>query len=192
MIVGREVSKLDSTGCCRAAIESVAESSIDGAAAPLFWAAVLGPWGAFLYRAINTMDSLFGHKNERYRWFGFTAAKMDDFFNVIPARLSSLLAILLAPAVCGSSTKGLRIFKKERLHHASPNAGHPEAAYAGILGIRLGGPIRYAEGPLEKPWFNAAGNACEPADITRSVRLMFVQTGCSALLFLLLRLGLPI
>lgn len=189
MIVGRDVSSLDTSGVARAAVESVAESSIDGAAAPLFWAALLGPWAAFAYRAVNTMDSMFGHKNERYRKFGFVAAKADDLANWLPARLSSVLACFMAPFVGGSIRATFGSLSRWRLAHESPNAGHPEAAYAGALGLRLGGPSRYAEGLIDKPWLNPEGGEAATGHIARATRLMYLQTVLSAVCFMALRLA---
>jgi len=180
MLVGRDTSSLDASGVARACVESVAESSVDGAAAPLFWGALLGPWGAFAYRAVNTMDSMFGHRNERYLHFGLVPARADDVANWLPARISSLLACAAAPLVGGSAGSAFRSFLRWRLAHESPNAGHPESAYAGALGIRLGGPSRYAEGLIDKPWINPAGAEAVPGDITRATRLMYIQTILSA------------
>jgi adenosylcobinamide-phosphate synthase len=180
MLVGRDTSALDSSGVARACVESVSESSVDGAAAPLFWAALLGPWAAFTYRAVNTMDSMFGHKNERYLHFGLVPARADDVANWLPARISSLLACASSPLVGGSARSGFRSFFRWRLAHESPNAGHPESAYAGALGIRLGGPSRYAEGIIQKPWLNPDGAETVPGDITRATRLMYIQTILSA------------
>lgn len=185
MLVGRDTSALDAAGVARACVESVAESSIDGAAAPLFWAAILGPWAAFAYRAVNTMDSMFGHKDERYLRFGLVPARADDAANWLPARLSSALACALAPLAGGDARGAFRSFRAYRLAHESPNAGHPEAAYAGALGLRLGGPSRYAEGVIDKPWMNPGGGEAEPGDIAKAVRLMRLQTAASAALFAL-------
>jgi adenosylcobinamide-phosphate synthase len=183
MLVGRNVDMLDYASVSRACIESVAESSIDGVAAPLFWAALLGPVGAFAYRAVNTMDSLFGHKTVRYYSFGLVAARADDLANFLPARLSSILACLAAPVARASPLGALRSFLRYRLAHESPNAGHPEAAYAGALGLRLGGPARYAEGLVDKPWLNPAGREALPDDIDRALILMMTQTLLSAAVF---------
>lgn len=187
MIVGRDVSKLDAEAIARACVESVAESSIDAAAAPLFWAIVLFPWigpvAAFVYRAINTMDSMFGYKNERYLHFGFVSARADDLANLIPARLSSALACFLAPCIGGSVTVALHTFAHYRLAHKSPNAGHPEAAYAGALGIKLGGPNFYSCKLVDKPWIYPTGRAAHADDIEKAVRLMYIQTVLSAVLF---------
>lgn len=187
MLVGRDTSALDAAGVARACVESVAESSIDGAAAPLFWAALLGPWAAFAYRAVNTMDSMFGHKDERYLRFGLVPARADDAANWLPARLSSLVACAASPLAGGSAPAAFRSFFRWRLAHESPNAGHPEAAYAGALGLRLGGPSRYAEGLIDKPWINPPGGEARPSDIARASRLMYVQTVLSAAAFIALR-----
>lgn len=180
MLVGRDTSALDASGVARACVESVAESSVDGSAAPLFWAAIFGPWAAFTYRAVNTMDSMFGHKNARYLNFGLVPARADDVANWLPARLSSLIVCAAAPLVGGNAGAAFRSFFRWRLAHDSPNAGHPESAYSGALGIRLGGPSRYAEGLIDKPWINPDGAEAVPADITRATRLMYIQTVLSA------------
>jgi len=190
MIVGRKVERLSYGEVSRAAVESVAESSIDGAAAPLFWACLFGPAAAFAYRAVNTMDSMFGHKTERYLDFGLVPARADDAANYFPARLSSLLACIAAPFLGLSLHGAFRSFFKYRLAHASPNAGHPEAAYAGALGINLGGPVRYDEGIVDKPFMNPLGRDPESGDIKKSVRLMYVQTILSAAVFLGFRIAL--
>lgn len=190
MIVGRDVSRLDETGIARACVESVAESSIDGVAAPLFWAAMLGPWAALAYRCVNTMDSMFGHRNPRYFSFGLVPARADDLANWLPARLSSFLACLAAPTAGGSISGAFSSFFRYRNSHASPNAGHPEAAYAGAFGLRLGGPVRYSEGLADKPWMNPFGRDAGIVDIHRAVRLMHIQTLVSAIAFLACRFAL--
>lgn len=176
MIVGRDTAKLDAKGLARACIESIAESSVDAVSAPVFWALALGPWAAFAYRAINTMDSIFGHKDERYIYFGRIAARADDAANFIPARLSSLFACFLAPIVGGKIKTALKSFFLYRLAHSSPNSGHPEAAYAGALGLRLGGPSFYREGLVNKPWLNPSGGEASPPDIKKAILLMYCQT----------------
>lgn len=190
MIVGRDVSVLDETGVARACIESVAESSIDGAAAPIFWAALLGPWAALAYRCVNTMDSMFGHRNTRYFSFGLVAARADDLANWLPARLSSIMACLAAPLVGGNSRHAFSAFMQYRYSHASPNAGHPESAYAGVFGLRLGGPVFYPEGLTDKPWMNPGGRDAGLLDIPSCVALMYVQTLASAIAFLACRFSL--
>ena len=190
MIVGRDVSVLDEAGVARACIESVAESSVDGVGSPIFWAALLGPWAALAYRCVNTMDSIFGHKNTRYYSFGLVAARADDIANWPAARLSSILACFAAPLAGGKSRQALSAFFRYRYSHASPNAGHPEAAYAGAFGLRLGGPVRYPEGLVDKPWLNPGGRDACILDIPRAVTLMYAQTVVSAIAFLACRYAL--
>lgn len=143
-IVGRDVDKLNEPEICRAAIESLAESFSDGVVAPVFWAALLGLPGIACYKAINTADSMIGHKTPRYKYFGWAAARLDDLANFIPARLSALLLI------AGSDGKHISRYRnrcgmviREARKHASPNSGYPEAAMAGALGICLGGQRSY-------------------------------------------------
>ncbi|MEJ2408159.1 MAG: adenosylcobinamide-phosphate synthase CbiB [Novosphingobium sp.] len=149
MIVGRDTAALDRPGVARAAIESLAESFCDGVIAPLFWLLVLGLPGIWLYKAVNTADSLIGHPEEPLRDYGWAAARIDDAANFIPARLSGILICL---AGMGSGRNGWRILWRDHGRHASPNAGWPEAAMAGTLGIRLAGPVRYDGILSEKPW----------------------------------------
>ena len=136
MIVGRDVATLDEAGVARAAIESLAESVCDGVVAPLFWLLVAGLPGLWAYKAINTADSLIGHREARWRAFGWAAARTDDVANLIPARISGML-------LCLAGLGGWRTMVRDARNHASPNAGWPEAAMAGALGLRLAGPIAY-------------------------------------------------
>lgn len=176
MIVGRDVDRLDAQGVIRACVESVAESAVDGAAAPLFWAIALGPVGAVAYRAVNTLDSMWGHRDERYLWFGKTAARMDDAANWIPARLAFFAACLAAAILGLDARSALRLGWRDRRAHASPNSGWLEAAFAGALGIRLAGPAWYGGELTEKHWIGEARRDPEGADIDRSVRLMYATT----------------
>ena len=153
MIVGRDTAALDAPGVARAGIESLAESFCDGVIAPLFWLLVLGVPGAWIYKAINTADSLIGHPEEPLRDYGWAAARIDDAANLIPARLS---AILICLAGWG---RGWRILWRDHGRHASPNAGWPEAAMAGTLGIRLAGPVRYDGVLSQKPWIGDGAEA---------------------------------
>jgi len=148
MIVGRDTSELDSSGIARAAIESLAESFCDGVVAPLFWFVALGLPGLWACKAINTADSLIGHKEVPFTDFGMVAARTDDVMNLIPARLS---AILICLAGCG----GWQVLWRDHGNHASPNAGWPEAAMAGALGVSLAGPASYDGILLEKPWIGS-------------------------------------
>lgn len=152
MIVGRDTAALDRTGVCRAAIESLAESFCDGVVAPLFWLMVAGLPGIWIMKAVNTADSLIGHKEAPYRHFGWAAARLDDLMNFIPARVSALL-------ICLSGSGGWTIGWRYHRAHASPNAGWPEAAMAGVLGVRLAGPAAYDGVMLDKPWIGEGGEA---------------------------------
>ncbi len=151
-IVGRDTQQLDEAGVVRAAVESVAESTVDGVTAPLFFAAIAGPVGAMVYRAVNTLDSMFGHQDDRYRHFGWAAARIDDLANYLPARLTApLMCLAAARASILSARHALRILLRDGRKHASPNAGLAEAAMAGALGVQLGGVNYYDGQPLEKP-----------------------------------------
>jgi adenosylcobinamide-phosphate synthase len=156
MIVGRDVLALDEAGVARAAIESLSENASDGVIAPLFWGSIFGLPGLAAYKAINTMDSMIGHKTTKHLYVGWAAARLDDLANWIPARLTGLL-IGLAAQTNQVRKAALRIMLKDAGHHRSPNAGWPEAAMAGVLGVRLSGPRLYAEAPSDDPWLNASG-----------------------------------
>ena len=153
MIVGRETAQLNEAGVTRAAVETVAENTSDGVIAPMLYAFLGGPILGWGYKAVNTMDSMVGYKNERYLNFGRTAAKADDAVNYLPARATALLMVLAA-FVLGREYSGRnawRIFKRDRYNHASPNSAQSESACAGALGVRLGGPAVYFGKPVEKP-----------------------------------------
>ena len=171
-IVGRDPASLDRAGVIRAGIESVAESTSDGVVAPLVYGLLLGPAGAMAYKAVNTLDSMVGYRNQRYLWFGRASARADDLLNLIPARITGCLAALLAPLVGGSIREAFRIWRRDHRQHASPNSGHPEAAFAGALGISLAGPACYDGVREDKPWINPGAAEAQAGDITRSVRLM--------------------
>lgn len=175
MIVGRDVERLDRDGVARAAVETVAENASDGVIAPLFYAALGGPTLGFLYKAINTMDSMVGYRDERYEYFGWAAAKLDDLANYLPSRLTALLMILAAFGL-GKDYSGigaLRIFRRDRYNHKSPNAGQPESVCAGALGLRLGGDSWYFGKLVAKPIIGDARRTIEPRDVPRALRLMF-------------------
>ncbi|WP_295049888.1 adenosylcobinamide-phosphate synthase CbiB [uncultured Paracoccus sp.] len=157
MIVGRDPARLDPPGVARAALESLAENASDGVVAPLVWGAVLGLPGLVAYKAVNTMDSMIGHRNDRYEDFGKAAARLDDLMNLVPARLTGLLLALAH----GRPRHPLRVMLRDARAHRSPNAGWPEAAMAGALGVRLSGPRLYGDRIAAEPWVNAA--APDPA-----------------------------
>jgi adenosylcobinamide-phosphate synthase len=172
MIVGRDPEQLDDAGISRAAIESAAENFSDGIVAPVFWLALLGLPGLIAYKAINTADSMIGHRSTRYQDFGWAAARLDDLVNLIPARLSGLLIAIVAPIAGGSIIISLRVMLRDASNHRSPNAGWPESAMAGALGIAIAGPRVYAEGAVNDPLLNAEGRAAAPDDIRRALRVL--------------------
>lgn len=179
MIVGRDVNRLDEEGVIKATVESVAESAVDGVIAPLFWAFVAGAPGALAYRAINTLDSIWGHRDERYEKFGKAAARADDAATWLPARLGFLaaLAALVPLSAIAPRTYNLRdalvLGWRDKGKHASPNSAWLEALFAGALGIRLAGPAWYSGGLLSKPTLGEARRSPEAADIPRAVILMY-------------------
>jgi adenosylcobinamide-phosphate synthase len=185
MIVGRDTENLDEAGVTRAAVESVAESTVDGVTAPLFFALLAGPVGAIVYRAVNTLDSTFGYKDERYLHFGWAAARLDDVANYIPARLTAPLVALAAALLGLRPWQSLRILRRDGRKHESPNSGWPEAAMAGALGVQLGGTNLYQGEPLEKP---AIGDPLVPLT-ARHIRLANALMAASAGLFLIFGLA---
>ncbi|WP_212524223.1 adenosylcobinamide-phosphate synthase CbiB [Actibacterium sp. MT2.3-13A] len=167
MIVGRNPDRLDSAGVARAALESLAENSSDGIVAPLFWGAVLGLPGIAAYKAINTLDSLIGHRTSRYLRFGRAAARIDDAANLIPARLTGLLFALVAPR----PRAAFRCMARDARRHRSPNAGWPEAALAGALNLRLSGPRLYGDRVADEPWVNGTAPDPDASDLDRGLAL---------------------
>lgn len=183
LIVGRDTAELGRGEVSRAGVEAVAESLGDGVAAPLFWLAVLGLPGVFAYRISNTMDSMLGHKDERYSSFGWAAARFDDLLNVIPAWLLAAPAIALAALFAkGLPSARSAVSAAWRCHaaHKSPSAGWYEAAFAGALGVRLGGANRYCGELCEYPLMNSEGRAPRPRDLRDAVRIMLLATVFSA------------
>lgn len=176
MIVGRDTACLDEAGVTRAAVETVAENTSDGVIAPMIALAVGGPFLGFLYKAVNTMDSMIGYKNERYLLFGRAAAKLDDAINYLPARISAYFMILAA-FLAGKEFDGkraLRIYRRDRRKHASPNSAHTEAVCAGALGIRLAGDASYFGKLVKKPYIGDDERPVEICDIKRANRLLYV------------------
>lgn len=167
MIVGRDPSQLDAAGVARAATESLAENTSDGIVAPLFWGVIFGLPGIAAYKAINTLDSMIGHRTQRHRAFGWAAARIDDVVNLIPARLT---AVLFA-AVSARPRIALATMWRDAGRHRSPNAGWPEAAMAGALGIRLSGPRIYEGRLSQEPWLNAEAPDPTAADLNRALAL---------------------
>lgn len=167
MIVGRDTAALDASGVAAAAIESLAESFNDGIVAPAFWLALGGLPGLYAYKAVNTADSLIGHKEPRWKDFGWAAARTDDVMNLAPARLAGALIVA---AGGGTWDAGWKTMLRDARHHASPNAGWPEAAMAGVLGVRLGGPVAYDGVLTERPSFGE-GESPTTADLRRALNV---------------------
>jgi adenosylcobinamide-phosphate synthase len=180
-IVGRDPASLDEPRICRAAIESAAENFSDGVVAPALWFLVLGLPGLFAYKAINTADSMIGHLSERYRDFGWAAARLDDIVNLPASRIAGALLTLAAPLAAGSIVTAFRVMLADAGRHRSPNAGWPEAAMAGALGVALAGPRRYSGIIVGDPFMNEGGRRdARPADIRRALR---VYLGANVILF---------
>lgn len=173
MIVGRDTARLDAAAVTRAAVETVAENTSDGVVAPMFYFALGGAPLAILYKAVNTMDSMLGYRNAKYLYFGRAAARLDDAANYVPARLAALFMILAAAACRFDWSRALRILARDGRAHASPNAGHPEAACAGALGIVLGGDSFYGGRLAKKPTLGDPSRAIQAEDIPRAVRLLY-------------------
>jgi adenosylcobinamide-phosphate synthase len=182
-MVGRDTEQLDEQGIVRAAVESVAENSVDGVVAPLFFAFLLGPVGAMTYKAISTLDSTFGYKNEKYIDFGWASAKIDDLANYIPARLS-LLLIPLASLFTDSSPFGAwRMCWRDSRKHASPNSGFPESAFAGALGVQLGGPLMRHGQPASTPLIGEPLQPLEQKHIIKANVLLISFTLIASIAF---------
>ncbi len=186
LIVGRDPNSLDESGVSRAAIESCAENFSDGVVAPTFWLATLGVPGLLAYKAINTADSMIGHRSDTYRDFGWASARLDDLVNLVPARIAGLLLVLAAPLARGSMASALRTMWRDARNHRSPNAGWPESAMAGALGIKLAGPRRYAEGLVDDPYLNANGRDATPVDIRRALRMLAAACGIQFAIYITL------
>ncbi|MBR1771896.1 MAG: cobalamin biosynthesis protein CobD [Lachnospiraceae bacterium] len=174
MIVGRDTDQLDEAGVIRAAVETVAENTSDGVIAPMLYLAVGGPMFGFLYKAINTMDSMIGYKNDTYLYFGRAAAKLDDAANYVPARISAGLMLLSCiPGRVFDHRNAWLIYRRDRRKHASPNAAQTESVCAGALHIRLAGPTSYFGKIVKKPYIGDVGRKIRSKDIVRANRLMY-------------------
>ncbi|WP_422023528.1 adenosylcobinamide-phosphate synthase CbiB [Roseibium sp.] len=187
MIVGRDPNTLDEAGVSRAAIESCAENFSDGIVAPVFWFAVLGLPGLIAYKAVNTADSMIGHKNEMYSDFGWASARFDDLINLPASRLSGVFLALSAPLASGSIRNSFSAMVRDAKQHRSPNAGWPEAAMAGALGLALAGPRTYPGYTVDDPYMNADGRRDATADdISRGLKVLVGAYGIEAALVLFL------
>ena len=186
-IVGRDTENLTAEGVTKAAVETVAENASDGVIAPLLYMLLGGAPLALTYKAVNTMDSMVGYKNETYLYFGRAAAKLDDVANYIPSRLAALLWVAAA-ALTGSDAKGAwRIWRRDRRNHASPNSAQTESACAGALGVQLAGPAYYFGEYYPKPTIGDALRPIEPQDILRADRMMYAASVLALVLGLVIR-----
>ena len=187
-IVGRDTQALTVEGVTKAAVETVAENASDGVIAPLFYMLIGGAPLALTYKAINTMDSMLGYKNEKYLYFGRCAAKLDDAANWLPSRLAALLWVAAA-ALTGNSARGAwRIWRRDRHNHASPNSAQTESACAGALGVQLAGPAYYFGEYYDKPTIGDPLRPIEPQDILRANRMMYAESVLALVIGLAVRL----
>ncbi len=196
MIVGRDTAALDEAGIERAAVETVAENTSDGVIAPLIYTAIGGPVAGFIYKAINTMDSMIGYHNERYEYFGRFAARADDVANFLPSRISAVFMIAAA-SICElfdkekiyNHTRAFCIWRRDRRAHKSPNSAQTESVCAGSLGLRLAGDASYGGVIVRKPYIGDETRSVEAEDIKRAIRLMFVtEAVCTAAIYIIILL----
>lgn len=190
MIVGRDTAVLDEKGIARAAVETVAENTSDGVTAPIMYIGLFGAVGGFFYKAVNTMDSMIGYTNERYRDLGRFAAKLDDALNFIPSRLTALIMIFSA-FLLGYDWRGAyRIWRRDRRKHASPNSAQTESVCAGALGLRLAGDAYYFGELHKKEYIGDPVREIEPADIKRANKMMYLTSILTALFFFGIRFSI--
>lgn len=186
-IVGRDTEELNREGVIKAAVETVAENFSDGVLAPMFYLIIGGAPLGMAYKAVNTMDSMVGYKNEKYLFFGRAAARLDDAAGYIPSRIAALIfivsAVFVKGNVKGSVSGAWRIWRRDSRNHASPNSAQTESACAGALGIQLAGPARYFGRLYEKPFIGDASRTVEPDDIIRAIRMMYGAGIISAAVF---------
>jgi adenosylcobinamide-phosphate synthase len=179
-IVGRDTAALDESEISRAVIETLAESACDGIVAPLFWLAVLGVPGAMAFKAISTLDSMIGHREQPYRYFGRAAARLDDVVNLVPARLTALLIVIAARMQALNAASARDIWLRDGNLHASPNAGQSEAAMAGALGVTLGGRNTYDGQPHQSPLMNGEGRKPAVRDARSALTTVAIVSGIAA------------
>ncbi|WP_017352747.1 cobalamin biosynthesis protein [Clostridium sp. ZBS18] len=177
-IVGRDTENLDKQDIIRAVIETIAENMSDGIIAPIFYAGLGGAPLAMAYKAVNTLDSMFGYKNDKYMEFGYFSAKLDDVFNYIPARITGFLIVLSAMILGYDYKRSFKIYKRDRYNHSSPNSAHPEAAMAGILGVQLGGENYYFGKLVKKQTIGESIKEIEVLDVDKTSKVLY----CSAIL----------
>ena len=187
-IVGRDTENLDEEAILRAVIETIAENMSDGVIAPLIYIGIGGPVFGLIYKAVNTMDSMFGYKNDKYKDFGYFPAKLDDLFNFIPARITGLLIVLASRILKLDWRESYRIYKRDRLNHSSPNSAHPEAAMAGALGIQLGGTNYYFGKKVIKPTIGDDLGRIKVNHFDTCVKILYLTTVLGAVLSLIIKL----
>ncbi len=190
LIVGRDTSRLDEEGVIRACLETVAENTSDGVVAPLFYLSLGGPVGALLYKAASTLDSMVGYRNDRYRELGWASARLDDLLNLIPARLTGLLMVLAAFPLGLNPWSALKILLRDARKPSSPNAGFPEAAAAGALGVQFGGPAVYFGKLVDKPTLGDPARPVTVRTYSQMVGLLYLSSLLALLLCLFLARGL--
>ncbi len=183
MIVGRDTKNLTETGVVKAAVETVAENTSDGILAPMFYMVIGGSVLGYFYKAVNTMDSMVGYKNDKYLYFGWAAAKFDDVMNFLPSRISAILMILAAPLVKLDGKNAWKIFRRDRLCHASPNSAQTESVMAGALQVQLAGDAWYFGKKHEKPTIGDPIRPVEIADIARADRLLYAASVLGMVVF---------
>jgi adenosylcobinamide-phosphate synthase len=182
MIVGRDTAELDQEGILKACIETVAENASDGVIAPLFYLFLGGPILALLYKAASTLDSMVGYLDDRYRQLGWASARLDDLLNLLPARLTAALMVLAALLLGFDARQGVRMVRRDARKHKSPNAGYPEAAAAGVLGIQLGGPAVYLGQRMEKATLGDSQGPITLESYRQMILLLYTATALALLL----------
>ena len=187
-IVGRDTKSLDKEGILRAVVETIAENMSDGVVAPILYAGLFGVPFAYVYKAVNTMDSMFGYKNDKYKDFGFFPAKLDDVFNFIPARVTGYLIVLVAFILKMDYKNSYKIYKRDKNNHSSPNSAHPEAAVAGALGLKLGGANYYFGKLVEKPTIGDELKKIEINDVYNTNKILYLVAFLSCLISMILTL----
>lgn len=187
-IVGRDTGSLNREGIIKAVVETIAENMADGIIAPLFYAGILGAPLALAYKAVNTLDSMFGYKNDKYLEFGYFPAKLDDFFNYIPARITGVLIVFSAAILGYNYINSFKIYKRDRYNHTSPNSAHPEAAMAGALGVELGGANFYFGKLVEKPTIGDKLKEIEIEDVDKTAKVLYLASTIGFVLALLVNL----
>lgn len=188
-LVGRDTAQLDEPEILRALVETIAENISDGVIAPFFYLGLGGPALAMTYKAVNTLDSMVGYKNERLRHIGWASAKLDDAANFLPARLSGLLIALAALVLGKSWRESLRVLRRDRRKHESPNSAWPEAAMAGALGLRLGGLNSYFGEPGRKPFIGDPRKTFDPGDVRAAWKILYLSSFLMLILALLLNVA---